>query len=395
MLPFFKLEIDEDQELGIDMNSLVDNPAHMKDFIAFDNKKVVRQVFNEEQMIVTGVMISEGTPIYRHDEEIGEHYVLFDRSTIKECVLRFHKNQYTKNVNLDHDPNKQTDGLFMFESYIVDSSQGVNAPAKLNQVVRDGSWIASYKIEDPEVWAKVKNGDVNGFSIEGFFNRVPITIKGQQFTKEMKGGLNKKITEMKKEFLAFADKIKTYFADEEEQVNEEMAMVTTDGGVELNYDGELAVGTALTITTEEGESMPAPEGAHVLAGELEGVTLVLDVDGVVVEIVDEREAEEEAPAEEEQAEDVKDEEMSNEDVEKALNEVAETMSKGIGAIKEKHASEIEGLKEQNTLLSNQLKEVFERLEKVEATPLKEETKKKFKRTEAKGSQPHNALLNKF
>ena len=104
MLPFFKLELSDDPETGVDMLGLVDMPAHMKDFVSFSENKEnekpkVKQFFNEEQMVISGVMISEGTPIYRNDPEIGEHYVLFDKSTIAKAQMRFMKNQYLQNVN--------------------------------------------------------------------------------------------------------------------------------------------------------------------------------------------------------------------------------------------------------------------------------------------------------
>ena len=66
MLPFFKIVVNEADETGIDFNSFVDAPAHMKAFIAF-GKDAVRYEFNDEKRIVTGVMISAGTPIYSHE----------------------------------------------------------------------------------------------------------------------------------------------------------------------------------------------------------------------------------------------------------------------------------------------------------------------------------------
>jgi hypothetical protein len=32
-----------------------------------------------------------------------------------------------------------------------------------------GSWFVSYKINDEETWQKIKNGELNGFSIAGNF----------------------------------------------------------------------------------------------------------------------------------------------------------------------------------------------------------------------------------
>ena len=84
MLPIYKLTIDNLDETGVDYNAFVDVPAHMKSFIAFGKQQSVNYSFNEEQRIVTGVMISANTPIYRRDNEFGEHLVVFDADTISE-----------------------------------------------------------------------------------------------------------------------------------------------------------------------------------------------------------------------------------------------------------------------------------------------------------------------
>jgi hypothetical protein len=35
-----------------------------------------------------------------------------------------------------------------------------------------GTWMASYKINDEETWQKIKNGELNGYSIAGNFIEV-------------------------------------------------------------------------------------------------------------------------------------------------------------------------------------------------------------------------------
>lgn len=62
------------------------------------------------------------------------------------------------------------------------------------------------------------------------------------------------------------------------------AEVTTTDETVLSYEGELAVGTQMMIMVDE-ESVPAPEGTYDLVGEMEGTTITLDAEGVVVEIV--------------------------------------------------------------------------------------------------------------
>lgn len=64
------------------------------------------------------------------------------------------------------------------------------------------------------------------------------------------------------------------------------AEVTLEDGTLITWDGELAVGTAIFVNDGEN-TVPAPEGTHKLTGEFEGKSIVLDAEGMVVEIIDE------------------------------------------------------------------------------------------------------------
>jgi len=71
-------------------------------------------------------------------------------------------------VNKMHDPNQFIDGVYMIESFIIDSKRGINAPDGLQ--LPDGSWFGSYKVDNEEVWNNfIKTGEFKGFSVEGDF----------------------------------------------------------------------------------------------------------------------------------------------------------------------------------------------------------------------------------
>jgi uncharacterized small protein (DUF1192 family) len=288
MLPIYDIEVDE--ESGVDFNAFVDSPAHMKGFIAFGKNQSVRYSFNEEKRIVTGVMISANTLIYRGARpEIGipEHYVKFSPETIEQIQRNFHKNGYHNNVNLMHDPTKKVKGVFMVESYIIGSDpKQPKAPEVFsNQKLADGTWIASYKVENDKVWGMVKSGEFYGFSVEGMFG-----------VKEVKIQKSIKMSKSKKSLFSYI------FGGSEEEANTEQsfAEATTVDGVTVFYEGELAEGTLVQIIVE-GEMIPAPEGDHqIMLSETESVVITLDDTGVVtsVEAVEaETEMEVEAAAE--------------------------------------------------------------------------------------------------
>lgn len=181
-LPLYTIHISDADwsEEEVDFISLVEYPAIQKNFLTFKKDLYVKEInndnskcdkfrfsFNEEQRILSGAAMIADLPIYRNNEVMGEHYVMFTAQEIKKIVQRFFKKGYQHNVNLEH--QKKVNGVFMFESYIIDRKNG-KLPMQGFDDVTDGSWWVSYKVENDEVWEDAKNGLFKGFSIEGIFN---------------------------------------------------------------------------------------------------------------------------------------------------------------------------------------------------------------------------------
>ncbi len=170
-LDVYELIIDEEieEESGVSAIALVDNPAIERDWQAFNKHK--RQVFavtNEEQRIVSGPLMVAGLPIYRNDERLGEHYVVFSADTIKKIVLKYSKQGLQNEVNKMHDPSAEANGVYLFESFIIDKARGIATPEGFD-TLPEGSWFGSMKVDSPEIWEQVKNGTFKGFSVEGIF----------------------------------------------------------------------------------------------------------------------------------------------------------------------------------------------------------------------------------
>ena len=75
--------------------------------------------------------------------------------------------------------------------------------------------------------------------------------------------------------------IRTMLGFSDEEVKVEMATATLTDGTVIEYEGELAVGTAIFVQTAEG-NIPAPDATH----EVEGGLLVTTEGGFVTEIVE-------------------------------------------------------------------------------------------------------------
>lgn len=163
-LPIYKLEINPEDETGVDFVALVNHPAIERNFYAFNHHQ--KFTANEERKIVTGPLMIPDQLIYRNDPQMGEYNVTYDKDTVENICLKFMKNQFTHNVNKEH--KIPVNDVFMFESWISDKSRGINPPIGFENCP-DGTWFGSYKINNEEIWNQVKDGTFKGFSIEGEF----------------------------------------------------------------------------------------------------------------------------------------------------------------------------------------------------------------------------------
>jgi hypothetical protein len=160
----------------------------------------------------------------------------------------------------------------------------------------------------------------------------------------------------------------------------QFATIKTDKAV-LEYDGEeLAVGTEVFITDENGERKPAEDGNYVTEDEK---TIVV-ADGKVTEILEkenEVEPEEEAPADETNEEvtaeeETPAEEVSEEVVEEVPSEESNDLTERLTALEakvEELIAIVEKLVEKSETDSNAVEERLSKIEKMSAAkPVEEE-----------------------
>ena len=260
MIPVFEARIDTDDS-GIYKVSLVDFPAVESDFVYFDKqaKMLKLAITNEEQRLVTGVIMRADFPIYRCSKDIGEYYIVYSKDTIKIMAEKMMADNTFNNINLQHEDGTDVEGINLVEIFIKDTDKGIDP--KGFEYIENGSLFATYRINNESIWEQIKAGEFRGFSLEGLFDleRTNVSLKKQEKNKNaniMKQMLKKLV----KSFLKFGS-------------------TTTTDGIELYWmgAGELAVGDEVYT----GEDTVAEDGEYALAN---SNTVIVVKNGIVEEI---------------------------------------------------------------------------------------------------------------
>ena len=172
----FYIDINEDDNTGLDAISLVSTPAVEIDFLCFekDGSKEISFSANEDKHIISGIALRADFPIYRRNGDY-EYYVVFTKEIIRKIVNKYAKNGLFNSVNLQHNDHNFTNKAIMIESYIIDKERGI-CPIEFSDI-EDGSWYVSFHIEDEMLWNEIKNGkELNAFSVQGLFNLIEDSV---------------------------------------------------------------------------------------------------------------------------------------------------------------------------------------------------------------------------
>jgi hypothetical protein len=162
-----ELIIDEkDEQSGIDAISVVMSPAIESNFIHLSKHEILLKEVDAEKRILMGAALIPDKQIYRkNDKTKDEYYIYFSKATIRKASELFLMNANQNNSTLEH--SQKLKGMSVVESWII---EGENDKSKnYGFDLPKGTWMISMKVNNDEIWDKVKLGEVKGFSIEGYF----------------------------------------------------------------------------------------------------------------------------------------------------------------------------------------------------------------------------------
>ena len=210
--------------------SLVDEPAIESNFIAL-SKQSEKRVFLEkdDKHIVLGAVLIPDMPIYRNQDG-EEFYLQFSSATIEKLAHDFLR--MGRNFNFSYQHEKDVEGMSVIESWIVNdpkmdkcSIYGIDVPS--------GTWMMAAKVDNEEMWGKIKNGDAKGFSIEAIVNLDEIKLKKDN--DKMAEEKDKKVEMEAVEITdGFWDKLRQIISDalgkpqEDAQVEETVGKITDE-----------------------------------------------------------------------------------------------------------------------------------------------------------------------
>ena len=165
-----ELVIDENsEELAIDAISLVSAPAIEENWVFFGKEKnnlTLAKVDEEKRMLVSPALIPN-KQIFRYDPNTdSDYYVYFSKDTVRKASELYLKNN--NHHKATHEHQDRVSGVLTVESWIIEDTK-TDKSTLYGFSLPKGTWMVKMKIENEELWQKIKSGELKGLSIEGYF----------------------------------------------------------------------------------------------------------------------------------------------------------------------------------------------------------------------------------
>tara|TARA_R110002020_G_scaffold240290_5_gene453064 strand:+ start:728 stop:1342 length:615 start_codon:yes stop_codon:yes gene_type:complete len=165
-----ELVIEDDSEaLAIDAISLVSAPAIETDFVFFGKEKenlTFAKVDEDKRMLVSPALIPN-KQIYRYDaNKDQEYYVYFSPKTVQKASELYLRHNNHHKATYEH--QERVAGVLTIESWIIEDPKK-DKSTLYGFSLPKGTWMVKMRIENEELWKKIKSGELKGLSIEGYF----------------------------------------------------------------------------------------------------------------------------------------------------------------------------------------------------------------------------------
>ena len=176
---------DSNEELAIDAISLVTDPAIEVDFVYFNkgkNNLTLAKIDEEKRMIVSPALIPNKN-IYRYNAQTDQdYYVFFSKETVRKASEMYLKHNNHHKATYQHE--ERVSGVLTVESWIKEDDKydksiayGFDLPI--------GTWFVKMRIDNDDMWERIKSGELKGLSIEGYFvDKMEMMSKNSEISDE-------------------------------------------------------------------------------------------------------------------------------------------------------------------------------------------------------------------
>ena len=150
--------------------SLVESPAIEEEMVALEKQEPIKiQMSNDEKHMVYSAVLIPDKPIYRRNENGDEYYLEFTKESIEKMAYEFLKEYRQHEITVDHEdiaPEVTVVETWLKSDLYKDKSVALG----LNEQLPIGTWFAGMKVNNVEIWERVKSGELKGFSVESMIS---------------------------------------------------------------------------------------------------------------------------------------------------------------------------------------------------------------------------------
>ena len=217
---------DDNEELSIDAISLVTSPAIEVDFVFFGKDKhnlTFSKIDEEKRMLISPALIPN-KQIFRYNPNTdSEYYVYFSKDTVRKASELYLK--YNNHHKATYQHQDRVAGVLTVESWIKEGDQ--DKSKMYGYDLPNGTWFVKMKIENKDLWEKIKAGELKGLSIEGYFVDKMEKMSKTVTDEEIVEAYNELVKEGKinKVELGLADDLKKIADNFSKFVNEEAVIM--------------------------------------------------------------------------------------------------------------------------------------------------------------------------
>ncbi len=162
-------------EEGIYTMSTVVKPAVKSTLVMFSDESKVFEFADDEKQIIYSVAMRPNTWIPREEINGEPGEVMYTEETADALLQNFFQNNNHQGGTIDHGGEIVKD-MFIFSAWkVLDPAR--DAATVMGLDVQRGDIVMGQKVNNPEVWQRIKNNELTGFSFEAILNPVLIETK--------------------------------------------------------------------------------------------------------------------------------------------------------------------------------------------------------------------------